>query len=262
MSVLRTIGLRLLIVFVVSFDVSADDILSQLFKTEEQLAESGNAAAMYILGTMYEEGTGVEQSDEHALAWYRKAAAHGNREAEAKLFNVNIKRGTTPATKGESNNKTTLYERARANELELKLARERQAAEKARQEAEQLKAATAAQVRSIEEQRARERAEADKVKEVAERARRLAEKTNLLEEQLKREKAEAEKSRAEAEKARLEAENARLLGERLARDRNPEPFPLTSSEPVDAPSDTTATSSEFKANPCDTPAARFMSTCR
>lgn len=259
MSALRTIGLRVLIVFVISFDVSADDILSQLFKTEIELAEQGNAAAMYIVGTMYEEGSGVDQNDEQAVAWYRKAAARGNREAEAKLFNVNIKRGTTPA-KGDSNSKT-MYERARANELEIKLTRERQAAEKARQEAEQLKADTA-QVRLLEEQRAHDRAEADKAKEASEKARRIAEKTNLLEEQRKLEKAEADKARAEAEKARLEAENARLLGERFGSDRGPVPNSQNASDAAATPADNTADTTEFKANPCDTPAARFMSTCR
>jgi hypothetical protein len=258
---LRTVALRFLIVFFMSFDVPADDILSQLFKTEEQLAESGNAAAMYILGTMYEEGTGVDQSDERAMEWYRKAAARGNREAEAKLFNVNIKRGTTP-TKADSASKATIYERARANALELKLARERQAAEKARQEAEELKADTAARVRLIEEQRTHDRAEADKAKEAGEKARRLVEKTNLLNEQLKREKAEAESARAEAEKLRLEAENARLLGERLARDRGQAPNSPSGGDTTADPADNAAATTHFKANPCETAAARFMSTCQ
>lgn len=261
MSTLSAFGLRLLILFVMSYDVVADDILSQLFKTESELAEQGNAAAMYIVGTMYEEGTGVDQNEELAVSWFRKAAALGNREAEAKLLSVSMKRGAPPP-KSDTTNKATMYERARANELELKLARERQAAEKARQEAEQLKAETT-RVRLLEEQHARERVEAERAKEASEKARRLMDKTTLLEEQQRREKAEEEKAHAEAEKARLETENARLLGERLIQERGaPAPFPLSPNDPPDPPLDTTANSNEFKANPCDTPAARFMSTCR
>lgn len=260
MSALRTIGLRFLIVFVISFDASADDILSQLFKTEAELAEQGNAAAMYIVGTMYEEGTGIDQSDENATKWYKKAAALGNREAEAKLLNVNMKRNTAPV-KGDTVSKTPQRAITRSNELESKLARERLAAEKARQEAEQLKA-DAERLRLLEDQLVRDRAEADKAKEASEKSRRLADKTSLLEEQLKREKAEADKARAEADKARLEAENARLLGERLARDRGPAPNSQNAGDAAAAPADNTANSTEFKANPCDTPAARFMSTCK
>ena len=260
MIALRTVGLRFLIVFFISFDVPADDILSQLFKTEVQLAESGNAAAMYILGTMYEEGTGVDQNAEHAMEWYRKAAARGNREAAAKLSSVIQKRGAT-STKVDPTSQATMYERARANALELKLVRERQAAQKSRQEAEELKADTAARVRLIEEQRTRDRAEAEKAKEASEKARRLAEKTNLLNEQLKREKAEAENAHAEAERLRLEAENARLLDERLARDRGQTPNSKSGSDAATAPTDNAA-ASHFKANPCETAAARFMSTCQ
>lgn len=255
MPVLRTIGLRFLIVFIMSYNASADDILTQLFTTEAKLAEEGNSAAMYIVGTMYEEGTGVEQNNDLAVAWYRKAAALGNREAEAKLLIVSIKRGVPPA-KADIDTKATLYERARANELELKQTRERQAAEKNRQEAEQLKTGT---TRLQEEQRARDRAEPEKAKEVIDKSGQ-AEKNALREEQLKREKAEADKALVEAEKARLEAENARLLREMQPHERLPEAFPQNSDEPADPPA--TANSSEFKANPCETPAARFMSTCQ
>lgn len=254
MPVLRTISLRFLIVFVLSYDVSADDILTQLFNTEAKLAEEGNPAAMYIVGTMYEEGTGIEQNNDLALAWYRKAAALGNREAEAKLLSVSIKRA--PPAKSDTNTKGSLYERARANELELKLTRERQSVEKNRQEAEQPKAGAG---RLQEEQRARDLADSEKTKEVIDKSGQ-AEKTALREEQLKREKAEADKALAEAEKARLEAENARLLREKQPHERVPEAFPKSFDEPADPPA--TANSSEFKANPCETPAARFMSTCQ
>ena len=44
----------------------------------KQLAEQGDAAAQYRLGTMYKEGKGVLRSDDMACQWYAKAAAQGH----------------------------------------------------------------------------------------------------------------------------------------------------------------------------------------
>ena len=50
-----------------------------------QLADSGRAAAMTILGWMYTIGQGETQDDAQAIAWYRKGAEGGNREAMTQL---------------------------------------------------------------------------------------------------------------------------------------------------------------------------------
>lgn len=41
-------------------------------------AQAGDASAQYALGAAYEKGTGVEQNDDLAAQWYRKAAERGN----------------------------------------------------------------------------------------------------------------------------------------------------------------------------------------
>ena len=41
------------------------------------LAENGHAASQVNLGAMYENGEGVEQNDNEALKWYRKASTQG-----------------------------------------------------------------------------------------------------------------------------------------------------------------------------------------
>ena len=46
------------------------------------LAEQGDADAQFRLGVLYDEGTGVAQSDAEALGWYRKAADQGLAEAQ------------------------------------------------------------------------------------------------------------------------------------------------------------------------------------
>ena len=44
-------------------------------------AEQGLARAQYNLGCMYENGTGVAQSYEKAVEWYQKAADQGFEDA-------------------------------------------------------------------------------------------------------------------------------------------------------------------------------------
>ena len=43
----------------------------------QQAAEQGDVTSQFTLGVMYANGTGVAQSDEQAVEWYRKAANQG-----------------------------------------------------------------------------------------------------------------------------------------------------------------------------------------
>jgi TPR repeat protein len=49
------------------------------------LAEKGDADAQYFLGTLYIEGTGVEQNDATATLWFERAANQGNAAAQYNL---------------------------------------------------------------------------------------------------------------------------------------------------------------------------------
>ena len=49
------------------------------------LADAGNAAAQYQLGTLYAEGKGVAQSDATAAQWFQRAAEQGNAAAQYNL---------------------------------------------------------------------------------------------------------------------------------------------------------------------------------
>jgi uncharacterized protein len=49
------------------------------------LAENGNAAAQYSLGTLYAEGKGVEQNDATAFLWFQRAANQGDAAAQYNL---------------------------------------------------------------------------------------------------------------------------------------------------------------------------------
>ena len=50
-----------------------------------QLAEAGNAEAMFELGDLYKTGNCVQASDPKALAWFLKAAENGNAAASTAL---------------------------------------------------------------------------------------------------------------------------------------------------------------------------------
>jgi len=48
-------------------------------------AEAGDASAQFDLAVMYDEGEGLEQNDQEALVWYRKAAEQGHPAAQFNL---------------------------------------------------------------------------------------------------------------------------------------------------------------------------------
>jgi TPR repeat protein len=52
------------------------------------LAERGNAKAQHLIGVMYHRGEGVARNSVRAFAWFTLAAAHGDRDAKAKLREV------------------------------------------------------------------------------------------------------------------------------------------------------------------------------
>jgi TPR repeat protein len=52
------------------------------------LAEQGNAKAQHLIGVMYHKGEGVARNSVRAFAWFSLAAAHGDRDAKAKLHDV------------------------------------------------------------------------------------------------------------------------------------------------------------------------------
>src|ERR1700737_4217737 len=52
------------------------------------LAGKGNARAQHLIGVMYHRGEGVARNPVRAFAWFSLAAAHGDREATAKLRDV------------------------------------------------------------------------------------------------------------------------------------------------------------------------------
>ena len=51
----------------------------------QQAAKSGDAQAQFELGSMNQFGQAMQQDDEQALYWYKKAAEQGEARAQANL---------------------------------------------------------------------------------------------------------------------------------------------------------------------------------
>jgi len=49
------------------------------------LAQQGHASAQFLLGLVYDAGTGVPEDDAEAVNWYRKAAQQGQARAQYNL---------------------------------------------------------------------------------------------------------------------------------------------------------------------------------
>ena len=69
-------------------DTLEEDQLSPEMRDLLAKAEQGDVSAQYELGTMYYNGTGVEQNYDEALAWYTKAAELGNTDAQYNLGEI------------------------------------------------------------------------------------------------------------------------------------------------------------------------------
>lgn len=52
-------------------------------------AISGSSGAQFMLAKCYEDGVGIEKSDDFAKIWYNKAAEQGNVEAKERLKTLN-----------------------------------------------------------------------------------------------------------------------------------------------------------------------------
>jgi len=77
--------LRVVLLSILLFFVSAYGAVAQDFSETKAQAESGDAAAQAELGVLYQLGDGAAQDDAEAFAWYQKAANQGNARGQARL---------------------------------------------------------------------------------------------------------------------------------------------------------------------------------
>lgn len=279
-----------------SFSVLADeDPWKAVYVFQSKLAEQGNIEAQYRLGKMYEEGLGTSKNYKFARIWYQKAANKGHSAATFKLGTLYEKGLGVTANKRKA---MRLYEEAANNgNLDARARLEKWSRKKASAD-EQLenKDVSSDEKRLAEQEEARkaaeakQRAEEEKAHQAAlakkraeeEKARKAALAKKRAEEEKARQAALAKK-RAEQEKARKAAlakkQAKKELKNKQAKPSNPTPDTATVSASGTQQGDTASSDSNskpldktvkgpnggkdsFETDPCKSPAARFMSTCR
>lgn len=64
--------------------------MEQTFESLKNLAEQGDAEAMYQIGNCYQNGEGVGQDIEKAVEWWIKASDFGHEKASELVQKINL----------------------------------------------------------------------------------------------------------------------------------------------------------------------------
>jgi TPR repeat protein len=88
------------------------DIWTALFQEKMQEAKNGISEAQFDVGTMYQNGRGVQADRNKAIEWFEKAAAQGDAKAisRLKLMKANATRFRKTATEAGTGDKDSLYD--------------------------------------------------------------------------------------------------------------------------------------------------------
>ena len=76
---------RVILLAATIFSLFASSSQSTDIKALRKQADAGDAKAQFNIGSMYENGSGVEQDYAEAARWYRKAAERGDARAQYNL---------------------------------------------------------------------------------------------------------------------------------------------------------------------------------
>lgn len=236
-----------------------DSMMHKLFEFHSKLAKQGNLESITRLGIMYQRGEGVSKDQKKAKELYQYAADKGYKPAKELLDNLNSKhpkavtqfnaldtiRVPTVRRSIAPNNTVITHQK----ELETQLEKQQAEAEAARQELERLR-------QSKQEQAEKQQKLLDELKSVKDAQEKLA---------LERAKAEATRKEMEEirqkqeEELRKQEEQTRLLREQKARAE--QLLQETREKTQEQADKNSGANPKFSSNPCNTPAARFMSTC-
>jgi len=251
-ATLKIFAILALVVFLypvslIAAEYKDDQMFHKLFAFHSKLASQGNLESITQLGLMYERGEGVEKSRKKAIELYQLAADKGYQPAIEYLVNINANQAnvTDPVTSANKLRVPTPKNDGADNkavekqkQLEDELEKQQQAAESARAELERLRQA------KLEQERKQQ-----KLQEEIEQSRKA-------QEQIARERDKAEAARREMELTKKKQEaDAVKQQEAVAKNQDPKQPAPKDAKPNDSDK------SKFSSNPCNTPAAKFMSTC-
>jgi TPR repeat protein len=234
-------------------------MMKKLFELHTKLAKQGNLESIVKLGAMYEKGEGVAKDRNKAIILYKQAADKGYKPAKQLLANIlsnkpndnkrtNIIKSIKKVPARKNNAAKQKAETQRQKELQRKLERERAAAAAARAELERLRQ------QKLEEQEKQQHLQAE------------VEKIEQAKEALAQERAKAEEARLELERVRKQhEEQLRKQQEQLKKQqelaKKQQEQNLKEQGGKQAVQDQPEADTTFSSDPCNTPAAKFMSTC-
>lgn len=141
---------------------AAEGMWEGVYAYQKKMADYGHPEAQVRLGTMYEEGHGVEQDYDAAQQWYEKAAGQGYAEAGEKLAQLEARRQREAEERQRAEQERIAAQKAEQERLEREKAEAAAQAEQERLERERLARAAEQQRRAKERAAA---AAADKAKE-------------------------------------------------------------------------------------------------
>lgn len=210
-----------------------DSRSTQQFEAQLTNAMKGDAEAQYRIGEMYENGHGTNRDMAMAYLWYNKSAFQGNPRAREKIAAL------------DKSKTGSAEEQARVNAAMRAL--QQQSAQEATRQREKDKAATDARARQQTEETAR----AQKAAAEAARARTVTPVPAT---------AVAPVAKPAAPAGRPADPRSATAGPEVAK---PAATVTKPAEPAKTPPPTAKDSgnTEFSANPCKGPQAKFLSTC-
>lgn len=229
-----------------------DAMLRKLFALHSKLAGQGNLESTVKLGVLYELGEGVAKNRDKAIQLYQYAADHGNESAIELLRKIRSNKSATdrelseitvPTPKAKITDVTD--ETRNRRELETRLQQEKASAEAARLELENLRRS---QLKELEIQQ-RLKVEIEKVQQAQEQIARERARAEAKAEEGRREMELSRKKKAEEQQKQAELAKAEAAVVAKTTPENPPPAAPDGEQ------------QNFSSNPCNTPVAKFMSTC-
>lgn len=190
-------------------------------------AKKGDGEAMFILGNLYEKGTGVKTSLKRAQGYYKSSATIGNVDAENRLYDVEQKINQ----QRQQSSKAAKQDNQKQKQAEQK---NKEAAARAKQDNVQKQQADAAR----KQKAARDKARAEETRKA-------------------RYKAEQERKKLEAERLKLAEERRKLAAQKqaLAKEK-------AAKQKAAAAQKAEAEPEHFESELCTGKAARFRTQCK
>jgi len=228
---------------------SEESMMQKLFALHSRLASQGNLESITRLGVMYERGEGVEKNRNKAIDLYEFAANRGYQPAIENLANINAKKTSKSSSSNSVDNFRVPIPKKKVSYPNVAEQKQEKPEDKSKQDQVSKQAAKNEEDKLTQSKQVEDENQIKLKEEIK--------KVQETQEQLAKERARAEAARQELELIQKKRENK--LKEQQALANKPKVQNQSNKQShakLNNPEQT-----KFSSNPCNTPAAKFMSTC-